>query len=95
MAVDNVRKMPAELDEPNPLEENRDHSRGLKNFRPWFVSADNPSSNEGTANTMTRIFKAGREVLRHSYLFARMDIDPWMKWLRVLPSSRVNDHFLS
>ena len=83
MVVDNVHKVPAELDVENPLDENNDHSHGLAHFRPWFVSADNPSSNQGTANTMTRLYKASKEVLRHSYPFFKMDIDPWMKWLRV------------
>lgn len=83
VVIDNVRKVPAELDAPNPTDENHDHSRGLKNFRPLMVSADHPSSNEGTANTMTRVFKMCKDVLQHSYVFARVDIDPWMKWLRV------------
>ena len=83
VVIDDVRKVPAELDNPNPADENQDHSRGLRNLRPWFVSADNPASNQGTANTMTRIYKAGRPILEHSYMFACMDIDPWMKCLRV------------
>lgn len=84
---DNVRRIPAQLDQPNPQDENKNHDRGLKNFKPWFVSPDHPASNQGTANIMTRIYKECKQVLQHSYILSRMDVDPWMKWLRVISLS--------
>lgn len=63
-----------------------DDSHGLKQFRPWFVTADNPSSNFGTANVITRIFKELRELLGSKYAYLRFDVDLFQKWLRVTPS---------
>lgn len=65
-------------------DENKDHARGLRNFRPWFVSGDNPSSNFGALNSMLRLFKEALDVLNRRYLYVRIDVDLYMKWLRVL-----------
>ena len=59
------------------------HSRGLINFRPMFVSADNPSSNVGCMNALTRMVKESKELLKVVYPIFRVDVDPWMKCLRV------------
>lgn len=81
---DVVQRVPAQLDHPLPTDDNKDHSRGLKHFIPWFVSADNPSSNQGTANTFTRIIRDCKENLKKSYIYLRIDGDPYMKVLRVI-----------
>lgn len=85
---ENISTVPASVqiqgDKQDEKDENQDHSRGLKHFRPWFVSADDPSSNFGTTNTIVRFFKEGMEALKRKYLYVRMDVDLWMKWLRVM-----------
>ena len=58
-------------------------SCGLSNFRPWQISGRNCGSNEGTASIMTKIFHACRPLLTTSYSYVRMDVDLYMKWMRV------------
>ena len=89
---DVVKRVPAQLDVPSASDDNKDHSRGLKHFIPWFVSSDNPASNQGTANTFSRIVRDCQDILDHSYLYIKIDADPYMKILRV-SISLIFSHF--
>ena len=57
------------------------HSRGLRYYRPWFLSHYNSASNLGTANLVTKIVEWCLDRLLRGYIFIRGDI--YMKILRV------------
>ena len=59
------------------------HTRGLRNYRPWFVSHHNSASNFGTANLVTKIVEYALDRLQKGYIFIKCDGDIWMKILRV------------
>jgi hypothetical protein len=56
---------------------------GLQLYRPWKISGHNSASNAGAASIFTTIFHALLPLLPSSYGYVRMDVDLYMKWMRV------------
>lgn len=65
-------------DDPHP-------ERGLSLYRPFMVSNQNTGSNKGLANVLTKILQLVAGLLATSYFYLRVDVDIYMKILRVNP----------
>lgn len=63
-------------DDPHP-------ERGLSLYRPFMVSNQNTGSNKGLANVLTKILQLVSGLLATSYFYLRVDVDIYMKILRV------------
>lgn len=57
--------------------------RGLSNYRPFKVSKHNSASNEGLANIFIQMIKLTVEVIQKEYFYLRVDVDLFMKLIRV------------
>ena len=64
--------------------EAKHRSKGLQNFRPWYVSQHNCGSRPGMAQIMTDIFFAAKPLLeKRVYPYVRVDVSLFLSWFNV------------
>lgn len=69
------------------LPSDEDRPRGLSNYRPFKVSKHNTASNEGLANIFIQMIKLTSDVVQKEYFYLRVDVDLYMKIIRVMHTS--------
>ena len=77
-----INVIPLRSEEKLDTDEKDEHSRGLRNYRPWSVSPHNCGSNIGFTNVVTSIIKDAKDFLDDHFLPVRLDVDTYMKMNR-------------